>query len=85
VDEELAARREPARHPGQHVLVVAQVLEHLHREDPVEPPGGVEDLGVGGDDRDVAEAAGAGPPLDEAPLVAAVRDGRDGGAARAWL
>ncbi len=83
VDEEPSAGSEPARHPGQHGLVVAQVLEHLHREDPVEPLRRVEGAGVGGDDRDVAEAARPGPRLDEALLAPAVGDGGDGAAREA--
>ena len=62
----------------QQVLVVAHVLEHLDRDDAIEPVGvQLEQVDVGGDDLDIAEAAFAAARLDEFALRTRIGDGRD--------
>ena len=72
MDEELAARREPAGHAREQHRVVPHVLEHLDGDDSIEPlrplRGWIEVVHVGGDDADIPKAAGAGAAFDKGPL-----------------
>ncbi len=54
--EEAPARLEPAVNPAKQFLVVAHVLEHLHRHDAIEALARVEVVHVRSDNLDVVEA-----------------------------
>ena len=75
--EELAFRLEPARDLGQERLVVTRMLEHLDAQHPVEAAIDVEHVGVGGEDLDRSQTTVARLALDERPLRAGVRYGKD--------
>ena len=56
VDEQPAFRFQPAGDPPQQFGIVAHMLEHLHRDDPVEGIVDGEIVHVGGDDPHIGEA-----------------------------
>jgi len=84
VDEELAARREPAREAGEERRVVPHVLEHLDRDDAIEAAVELEAVDVGHPVLDVAEPAPRGLGAQELPLRRRVRH-REHGRARVAL
>jgi len=59
VQEELALRGQPAGDAREQLPIVAHVLEHLDRHDPVESAVDVEVVHVAGEYDDVADAAPA--------------------------
>ncbi len=80
--EEASPGLEPARDAREDVWPVAQVLEHLHRDDAVEVAGpGLEAVDVAGDHPQVDEPARLGLLLDVAALRVRVRHRGDAAAA----
>ena len=77
VDEGPAVRLQPAAHLAKQGPPVGHVLEHLHRDDPVESPGPFEAVHVGGQHRDIGQACGPGLLADIGPLACGVGDRRD--------
>ncbi len=74
VDEELPARVEPGGDAPEEQLPVAHVLEHLHRDDPVEGPRRLEAVHVAGDDLEVVEPSPVRLAEDVLALARRVRD-----------
>ncbi len=78
VHEELPSRPQPARDPAHQNLVVAQVLEHLHRDAAVVPSGRQrQGVHVAGDHGHVGKAARQALRLDVSALTRGIGYGGD--------
>ena len=70
VHEEAAIGREPGSRPRHQFAPVHHVLEHLDRDDAIEPGGRIEHVHVRGDYAKVLQSTFAGFALDEFALRA---------------
>ena len=79
VGEKLAAGVEPGMNPAEELAVVANVLEHLDRDHPVESVFRLEGIGVLGDDLEVFQSPLTGLPEYEVALGVGVGNGGNSG------
>ena len=77
VQEHLAALAQPAVRATEQLLPVTHVLKHLDRHDAVVLTFRLEDVGVGGDNREVGQTAFGSACLDELALRRRVRHRSD--------
>ena len=79
VGEKLAAGVEPGMNPAEELAVVANVLEHLDRDHPVESVFRLEGIDVLGDDLEVFQSPLTGLPEYEVALGVGVGNGGNAG------